>query len=120
MMKHIQQLAEFSTGMEVRIGHPDEHLAQNTPKDMLNPMYSTGIGLIIETLMRMDHDERLRLAQKAKEEAKQSGQVTVDADTEPTVETAYDEESDEQGFGKKIITRLSRFSETLFKPDNIK
>ena len=115
MMKHIQQLAEFSTGMEVRIGHPDEHLAQNTPKDMINPMYSTGIGLVIETLGRMNHDELLRAAQKAKEDKKKSVQGTDIVEVEvPAVET---HEEDENGFGKKIITRLS---EILFKPDNIK
>ena len=120
MMKHIWQLAEFSTGMEVRIGHPDEHLASNTPKDMLNPMYSTGIGLVIETLGRMDHDERLRLAQKAKEEAKKRKQESATMETEATTDLPYEEESNEEGFGTKIITRLSLLSERIFKPDNIK
>jgi len=120
MMKHIWQLAEFSTGMEVRIGHPDEHLASNTPKDMLNPMYSTGIGLVIETLGRMDHDERLRLAQKAKEEAKKRKQESAATETDTTTDLPYEEESNEEGFGTKIITRLSLLSERIFKPDNIK
>jgi len=116
MMKHIQQLAEFSTGMEVRIGHPDEHLAQGTPKDMVNPMYSTGIGLVIETLGRMDHDERLRLAQKTKEDEKKLKKQTVETvEIDPSVEGKTEDDED-FGFGKKIITRLSE----LFKPDNIK
>ena len=115
MMNHIQQLAELNTGMEVRIGHPDEHLAFGTPKDMINPMYSTGIGLVIETLGRMNHDELLRAAQKAKEDKKKNVQGTDTEEVEvPVVET---HEEDENGFGKKIITRLS---EILFKPDNIK
>ena len=116
MMKHIQQLAEFSTGMEVRIGHPDEHLAQNTPKDMINPMYSTGIGLVIETIGRMNHDERLRAAQQAKQEQKKVSQKVETVEVEIPVEEAYEEEKEKQGFGAKIITRLS----DLFKPDNIK
>ena len=117
MMNHIQQLAEFSTAMEVRIGHPDEHLAKGTPEDMINPMYSTGIGLVIETIGRMNHDERLRAAQKAKEDLKKEAEkpeiIIVDSEV-----TAPQEENDdeEHGIGKKIITRLSE----LFKPDNIK
>ena len=117
MMNHIQQLAEFSTAMEVRIGHPDEHLAKGTPEDMINPMYSTGIGLVIETIGRMNHDERLRAAQKAKEDLKKEAEkpeiIMVDSEV-----TAPQEENDdeEHGIGKKIITRLSE----LFKPDNIK
>ena len=116
MMKHIQQLAEFSTGMEVRIGHPDEHLAQNTPKDMINPMYSTGIGLVIETIGRMNHDERLRAAQQAKQEQKKVSQKVETVEVEIPVEETYEEEKEKQGFGAKIIPRLS----DLFKPDNIK
>ena len=119
MMKHIQQLAELNTGMEVRIGHPDEHLAFGTPKDMINPMYSTGIGLVIETLGRMNHDELLRAAQRAKEDQKKAvTETTVPIET-PVIEIPEDNEED-RGLGKKIITRLSRISETLFKPDNIK
>mgnify|MGYP002624268857 FL=1 len=64
-MKHIQQLAEFKTGYEARIGYPNEHLAENTLKEMSSPMYATGIGLVIETIARMEHDEQLQRAQKA-------------------------------------------------------
>ncbi len=38
MMKHINMLAEFNTGMEVRIGHPDEHLTKGKFKEMASPM----------------------------------------------------------------------------------
>ena len=116
MMNHIQQLAELNTGMEVRIGHPDEHLAYGTPKDMINPMYSTGIGLVIETIGRLNHDERLRAAQKAKEEIKKDDTMPEVIEVTPPFVDNNEENQDEQGFGKKIITRLSE----LFKPDNIK
>ena len=118
IMKHIQQLAEFNTGMEVRIGHPDEHLTQNTPKDMISPMYSTGIGLVIETIARMEHDEQLRAAQEAKRakaaEAKAT-QVVVVEEPEAEEEEETEEASETRGIGR-IITRLSN----LFKPDDIK
>ena len=105
--------------MEVRIGHPDEHLAKGTPKDLINPMYSTCIGLIIETVGRMNHDEQLRAAQKAKEDLKKAGQ-TAEGDPETPVTETLRDDQEEQGFGKKIITRLTRISETIFKPENIK
>jgi cell division protein FtsA len=120
MMNHIQQLAEFCTGMEVRIGHPDEHLANDTPKDIINPMYSTCIGLIIETIGRMNHDERLRASQKAKEEQKKAGETSETTEDEVLVTDLTQDEQEGQGFGKKIITRLTRLSETIFKADNIK
>lgn len=49
-MKHIKQLTEFITGMDTRIGYPNEHLASNVPDEICSPMYSTGIGLVIHGL----------------------------------------------------------------------
>ena len=118
MMKHIQQLAEFNTGMEVRIGHPDEHLTQNTPKDMISPMYSTGIGLVIETIARMEHDEQLRAAQEAKRAKAAADQAAkVEVVDNPETEEPKETEEPEEGRGiGRIITRLSN----LFKPDDIR
>lgn len=52
-LKHIAQLTEFITGMETRIGYPNEHLAADVPPEMASPMYSTGIGLVIEGIERL-------------------------------------------------------------------
>jgi len=57
-LKHIDQLAEFSTGMDTRIGYPNEHLANDVSDDMASPMYATGIGLVIEGIRRLDYDKR--------------------------------------------------------------
>jgi len=57
-LKHIDQLAEFSTGMDTRIGYPNEHLANDVPDDMASPMYATGIGLVIEGIRRLDYDKQ--------------------------------------------------------------
>ena len=46
-LKNIAQLCEFMTGMDTRIGYPNEHLAENVPEEMAHPMYSTGVGLVI-------------------------------------------------------------------------
>ncbi|MCB9224336.1 MAG: cell division protein FtsA [Crocinitomicaceae bacterium] len=48
-MKHITQLFEYITGMDARIGYPNEHLAPSTMVDNItSPMYATGIGLVIK------------------------------------------------------------------------
>ncbi|MAZ93759.1 MAG: cell division protein FtsA [Bacteroidales bacterium] len=53
-LKHIDQLAEFTTGMATRIGYPNEHLAKDVIEEMASPMYATGIGLVIEGIIRFD------------------------------------------------------------------
>lgn len=46
-LKHVTQLTEFVTGLGARIGYPNEHLAGGDKEAMMNPMYSTCIGLIL-------------------------------------------------------------------------
>jgi cell division protein FtsA len=62
LLKHIAQLMEFKTGMDTRIGYPNEHLANEVPAEMASPMYATGIGLVIVGIDRYEREkERLRL-----------------------------------------------------------
>jgi cell division protein FtsA len=46
-LKHITQLTEYVTGMGARIGYPNEHLAGGYNDALMNPMYSTCVGLIL-------------------------------------------------------------------------
>jgi cell division protein FtsA len=54
-LKHVTQLFEFITGMDTRIGYPNEHLAPSPTIDNLtSPMYATGIGLVIKGFQKME------------------------------------------------------------------
>jgi cell division protein FtsA len=46
-LKHVAQLTEFKTGLDTRIGYPNEHLAKVPSADIASPMYATGVGLVI-------------------------------------------------------------------------
>ncbi|MDD3131532.1 MAG: cell division FtsA domain-containing protein, partial [Bacteroidales bacterium] len=63
LLRHVAQLTEFMTGMDTRIGYPNEHLTNNTPEEMSSPMYATGIGLVIEGLERVEM--KMRREEKA-------------------------------------------------------
>ena len=52
-LKHITQLFEYVTGMDTRIGYPNEHLAPSKIENITSPMYSTGIGLVISGFQSM-------------------------------------------------------------------
>jgi cell division protein FtsA len=45
------------TGMDTRIGYPNEHLAQEVSDELASPMYATGIGLVIEGISRFGKDK---------------------------------------------------------------
>ena len=49
-LKHIVQLVEYITGMDTRIGYPDEHLASNSDNRLTSPIYATAIGLVMSAI----------------------------------------------------------------------
>ena len=49
-MKHIKQLVEYITGMDTRIGYPNEHLAGDSEEEISSPMYATAVGLLMKGL----------------------------------------------------------------------
>ena len=50
MLKHLNQLVKFKTGMDVRIGFPGEKMAADTPDEINQPMFSTSVGLLLKGL----------------------------------------------------------------------
>lgn len=73
-LKHITQLTEFITGMDTRIGYPNEHLAPGVPEEMASPMYATGIGLVIIGLQR--YEKEMLKAGKPAPKAKKASRLS--------------------------------------------
>jgi len=57
-LKHIKQLVEYITGMDTRIGYPNEHLAGNSDVDLLSPSFATAVGLLMKGLNQKKKSER--------------------------------------------------------------
>ncbi len=49
-LKHLKQLVEYITGMDTRIGFPNEHLAGDSEDDQTSPVFSTAVGLLMTAL----------------------------------------------------------------------
>jgi cell division protein FtsA len=49
-LKHVCQLVEYMTGMDTRIGYPNEHLASGNTDEITSPVFATGVGLVIKGL----------------------------------------------------------------------
>lgn len=47
-LMHLKQLVEYITGMDTRIGYPNEHLAGNSDDEIASPLYATAVGLLME------------------------------------------------------------------------
>ncbi len=47
-MKDITQLFNYHIGLEVHIGSPGQHLGKGMIDEVRNPMFATGIGLVLK------------------------------------------------------------------------
>ena len=69
-MKHIAQLFEYVTGLDTRIGYPNEHLAKGNSDEITSPMYATGVGLVIKGFQKLDKEGRSEAGEVAQGETK--------------------------------------------------
>ena len=53
-LRHIKEFSEFTTGIDTRIGLPNEHLDKDTNPEIINTMYATGIGLVLYGFDELD------------------------------------------------------------------
>ncbi len=57
LLKHLPQLVMLTTGMDCRIGTPNEHLAGNDD-ELKNPLYATGVGLVMKGIDKYERDAK--------------------------------------------------------------
>ena len=60
-LKHLKQLVEYVTGMDTRVGLPNEHLAGNNSIEISNPTFATAVGLVMNS---MKNRKNLNMNQK--------------------------------------------------------
>ena len=53
-LKHLKQLVEYITGMDTRIGYPNEHLAGDSDDVITSPLFATAVGLVMNGLERQE------------------------------------------------------------------
>ena len=56
-LRHVTQLVEYITGMDTRIGYPNEHLAKGSD-EITSPMFATSVGLIMKGFETLDKHNR--------------------------------------------------------------
>ncbi|MFZ5971023.1 MAG: cell division protein FtsA [Bacteroidota bacterium] len=53
----LKQLVEYMTGMDTRIGYPNEHLGKSKVEAVKSPMYATAVGLVLAGFRSLDERE---------------------------------------------------------------
>ncbi len=77
-LKHLKQLVEYITGMDTRIGYPNEHLAGDSDAEIASPLYATAVGLLMNAVENKDKRRLKTLeAEKDKEMVLQGHEDTA-------------------------------------------
>jgi cell division protein FtsA len=94
-LKHLKQLVEYITGMDTRVGYPNEHLAGDSDSDITSPMYATAVGLVMDSLLRQE---------------KRSVETPEEEDTEEeTIQIPVESPRDNRSFLDKLTERVKDF-----------
>jgi len=59
MLNGVSQLFEYMTGLDTRIGYPNEHLGKSKIEEVKSPMYATTVGLVLAGFKALDDREDL-------------------------------------------------------------
>jgi len=100
-LKHLIQLTEYVTGLNARIGYPNEHLAAGHIDELAKPMYSTCIGLILKGYNVFENTQN-----------KLKGIEVIEPVLEEVV-TTYDEPSDTHHIQIKKRRTLKGFMDSI-------
>jgi cell division protein FtsA len=86
-LKHLIQLSEYVTGLNARIGFPNEHLAAGHIEELAKPMYSTCIGLILKGYnVYENNNNKLKGTAKPLQDVKEE-EVAVEVSNEEGIST---------------------------------
>ncbi|HTF20181.1 MAG TPA: cell division protein FtsA [Chryseolinea sp.] len=56
-LANLKQLVEYMTGMDTRIGYPNEHLGKSKIEMVKSPMFATAVGLVLSGFRSLDERE---------------------------------------------------------------
>ncbi len=81
-LQNLVQLVEYLTGLDARIGYPNEHLGKSKVDSVKSPMYATTVGLVLTGYRAIDervnrYSELANPETRSSNEAKQSAQQKV-------------------------------------------
>lgn len=105
-LKHLKQLVEYITGMDTRVGYPNEHLAGDTNKEIASPIYATAVGLVMNSLEKQAQKEKEHLEEQPTEPVIENKTETTQKE-EPKKETEI--HKPRKSFMEKFVDKLKDF-----------
>jgi cell division protein FtsA len=113
-LKHIKQLVEYITGMDTRIGFPNENLAGDSDPELSSPIYATSVGLVMESLRQKQNIKSATpLAEIKKEEVKPVVEEVAEEPIEPQAQEKQKDSKEiiRKSFFEKYVEKIKNFIE---------
>ncbi len=117
-LTHLIQLTEYVTGLNARIGYPNEHLSSNHIEELARPMYSTCIGLILKGYSDYEHNRKnfeatmrkVEIPENLKKSMQQEEEI-IEEEVEQIPSRTKNRSSIKDFWGKFKITIIDLFKE---------
>ena len=84
-LKHIKQLVEYITGMDTRIGYPNENLAGDSDESLSSPQYATAVGLLMNGLNKIEKAKKAKMVQQHVQEKTKTEEAKAEAKKEEPI-----------------------------------
>jgi len=123
-LKHVKQLVEYITGMDTRIGYPNEHLAGDSDEEISSPLYATAVGLVMNSIdnnsqsavrVSFSAPEKVNVyrAPESVQEVDQAPEIEMEVEKEVEIELPKQPESTEvkirKSFFDKYVDKIKEF-----------
>ena len=92
-LKHIKQLVEYITGMDTRIGYPNENLAGDSDESLSSPQYATAVGLLMNGLNKIEK-AKVKVSQQVLEKPQESETIEVEEKVEEPKKSIFEKWGD--------------------------
>lgn len=133
LLKNIDLLAQFHTGMHARIGEPIEHLAHGYNKELASPMYATAVGLLKYAIDNTKQDSKYSVDLLNTEVETPSSTITTAplvnkataaANTAAMVKPVAEDDQEDDDVEKptierkfmKLVRKISSYTRDFFEP----
>lgn len=120
-LNHIKQLVEYITGIDTRVGYPNEHVAGDSAKMVSRPLYATAVGLTIESEERNKKAYSTQVAKPISVKSMSTAEVVhqnqieveqpEEQEEQPEVKTQSTEERFRENFLEKYYRKFKEFVE---------
>ncbi|MDD2529753.1 MAG: cell division protein FtsA [Bacteroidales bacterium] len=116
-MKDCVQLTEFITGIDARVGTPQDHLGGTITEEITHPMHATGIGLILEGLKKLEKENSLNRTPMASKQNENIEEEEPEELIEEEVEDEKEQNDKKKSSEGKTKSFIVSWLEGLFKDE---